>query len=733
MAALPQDFPKATGLNRAERRRQLKEQKKAAKQGGAAGAAALYDEGNRLGSLGQLAAAEAAYRQAIAIRPQFPEALSNLGSVLQATDRLDAAEEDFRQALALLSGNPLILTNLGVVLDGQSRSEEAVSSFRQAIAADTSHLPAYRNLAAALADSGDRAGAIAVLRQLLDREPGEAGTHADLGRLWRQQGEHQSARAALERALELDPGLARAHNELGNLLGEAGDGDGALAAYRRAIEIDPAFDEAHANLLRLAAERGEPSLAHASIQRMLEKNPDFAPAHNELGNALSAQNDLAGATAAYRRAIEIDSNFAGAHNNLGNALKESLRFDEALDAYGRALELLPDDATVLKNLGIAERCADRPFEAIARYREALNVEPEDEQLLSLLAATHLQVGEAERALECYDRILAGTPDDIVALCNRSAPLLMQQDFAAGYAAQEYRWRSIESRALGQTEWAGEALAGRSIRVWSEQGVGDVVLFACCLPELVELVGRAGRVVVEVEARLVALFARSFPDIEVVEQSDPPAASAANAIDYQIAMASLPRWLRPDLAAFPQRQGYLLANDGTRARWQERLKALGQGLKVGILWRSSLISADRWREHSEIAGWGEILRLPGFRFVNLQYGGGDADLADLDADLRSRVETFPDLDLFNDLDGSAALIAGLDLVISPLSTSAWLAGALGIPTWVLSQPGDWRQLGTDGFPWLPSVRMLIKPIGQPWTQVLERVAADLREQADRALV
>jgi hypothetical protein len=310
---------------------------------------------------------------------------------------------------------------------------------------------------------------------------------------------------------------------------------------------------------------------------------------------------------------------------------------------------------------------------------------------------------------------------------------MQQDFAAGYAAQEYRWRSIESRALGQTEWAGEALAGRSIRVWSEQGVGDVVLFACCLPELVELVGRAGRVVVEVEARLVALFARSFPDIEVVEQSDPPAASAANAIDYQIAMASLPRWLRPDLAAFPQRQGYLLANDGTRARWQERLKALGQGLKVGILWRSSLISADRWREHSEIAGWGEILRLPGFRFVNLQYGGGDADLADLDADLRSRVETFPDLDLFNDLDGSAALIAGLDLVISPLSTSAWLAGALGIPTWVLSQPGDWRQLGTDGFPWLPSVRMLIKPIGQPWTQVLERVAADLREQADRALV
>jgi hypothetical protein len=261
-------------------------------------------------------------------------------------------------------------------------------------------------------------------------------------------------------------------------------------------------------------------------------------------------------------------------------------------------------------------------------------------------------------------------------------------------------------------------------VWSEQGIGDVVLFACCLPDLA---ARAERLVLEVEPRLVALFARSFPDFEVVRQTDPPEKRASGA-DFQIAIASLPRWLRPDLAAFPQHQEYLRADAGARTRWLERLAALGPGLKVGILWRSALITADRQRYYSKIADWGPILRLPGLRFVNLQYGGGEADLAHLDADLAARVESFPDLDLTTDIDESTALVAGLDLIISPFSTTAWLAGALGIPTWVMSQPGDWLQLGTDGFPWLPSVRIFIKPIGEGWPQVLEHVAAELSELA-----
>ncbi len=234
-------------------------------------------------------------------------------------------------------------------------------------------------------------------------------------------------------------------------------------------------------------------------------------------------------------------------------------------------------------------------------------------------------------------------------------------------------------------------------------------------------------VLEVEPRLVALFARSFPGLEVVVQSDPPE-TAARGTDYQIAIASLPRWLRPDLAAFPQDREYLRADAGARARWLEHLAALGPGLKVGILWRSALITADRQRYYSQIADWGPILRLPGIHFVNLQYGGGETDLARLDADLAARVESFPDLDLTAEIDDSTALVAGLDLILSPFSTTAWLAGAQGIPTWVMSQPGDWLQLGTDGFPWLPSVRIFLKPIGEGWPRVLEDVAAELGELA-----
>jgi len=618
-------------LNRAERRRLEKERKKAARKAGpqalAAGnadAESWYDEGNLLASQNKYDKAEQAYKKALTLKPEFPEALSNLASLLDRLGRLPEAEATYRRALKLLPGHPLILVNMAVVLEQTGRIAESIESLQRAVAADPTH----------------------------------ADWFYDLGRLQCGLGNHEEALTVLGKAISLEPGHAKAQCEIGNVLLAQGKPEEALAAFARTIEIDPTF--------------------------------------------------------------------AAAHSNMGLLLCDAFRFDEAMAAHDRALAAAPDDPAALRNGGLGYMlAADDPVRAIALYRKALPQTPEDTILRLMLASALLENGDADGALEQYDEVLKLRPDDPEILSYRFAPLLIRQRFEAGFKAHEYLPQLNERpRPFTHDVWRGEDLDKKSIVVWPQEGIGDVILYASCLPDIEQT---AAHCVVEVEDRLVPLFARSFPSAEVVAVSNPPDERASDeGHDYQTSLSALPRYLRPTLESFPQRGGYLRADDAKRAGWRGRLEAVGEGPKVGIAWRSALVNAERRRFYTDIADWSPILSLPGLHFVNLQYGDGEADLHRIDPALAERVTTFDDLDLMNDIDDLAALISTLDLVISPLIATSWLAGGMGTPTWVLQRPGDWRMFGTDGFPWQPGVRMFVKPAGKTWTCVLDEVAKKLAD-------
>ena len=290
---------------------------------------------------------------------------------------------------------------------------------------------------------------------------------------------------------------------------------------------------------------------------------------------------------------------------------------------------------------------------------------------------------------------------------------------------ESRWRgSRVRRPFSQPQWDGSALDGRSIVIWGEQGVGDTIIFASCL---IDVLARAERCVFETDARMVALFARSFPSLEGVAPQDPPDPATTD-LELQCPVGTLPRWLRPDLAAFPHHQGYLKADPQSLGQWRRRLEALGPGLKVGIVWRSSHVDAERRRYYSEIADWGPLLSLPGIHFVSLMYDEAGPELALAKEKFGCEIKYFDDIDLFDDIDGAAALTAALDLLITPLSMTSWLAGALGVPAWTMTIPGEWRMFGSGAFPWCPSVRMIEKAIGQTWPQIIASLAEDLAELA-----
>jgi len=251
-------------------------------------------------------------------------------------------------------------------------------------------------------------------------------------------------------------------------------------------------------------------------------------------------------------------------------------------------------------------------------------------------------------------------------------------------------------------------------------VGDELRLASCYPDAI---ARAASVVIECDRRLVPLFARSFPTARVRPAETGPEPPDA---DVHCPAGSLPRLLRRDLADFPDHDGYLVADEGLRRRWRERLA--GPGLTVGISWRSMNLAVGRLRHYTTPEEWAPVLATPGVRFVSLQYGDEQqvrAELRDLAERTGATVELWDDVDYTDDFDDVAALVAELDLVVGVGTTPALLAGALGRPVWMLALP-DPMALGTPGYPWFPSMRRFERSWNDSWDATMRTVARALAE-------
>ena len=293
---------------------------------------------------GRLPEAEAGYRRALELKPDFAEAHNNLGLTLQAQGRLAEAEASYRRVLELQPDWADTHNNLGVTLWDQGRQAEAEASYRRA----------------------------------LEIEPDYVEAHNNLGNARRDQGKLPEAEASLRRALALKPDFAEAHNNLGNTLQAQGRRPEAEASFRRALALKPDYAEAHSNLGNALRDQGRFSEAETSLRRALALKPDFPGVHNNLGAALQWQGRLSESEASYRRALALKPDYAEAHNNLGAVLQGQGRLSESEASLRQALELQPDFAEAYSNLGATFNYQGRLSEAEASYRRALEFEPDYE-------------------------------------------------------------------------------------------------------------------------------------------------------------------------------------------------------------------------------------------------------------------------------------------------------------------------------------------------------------------
>jgi hypothetical protein len=254
-------------------------------------------------------------------------------------------------------------------------------------------------------------------------------------------------------------------------------------------------------------------------------------------------------------------------------------------------------------------------------------------------------------------------------------------------------------------------------------VGDEILFAETVREALHA---GANILLECDPRLVSLFARSWPQVEVhARETPPPPRLMKDDIAYQAPSGDLARWYRPTTRDFPTTPGYLTPDPDRVAHWQTWLAGLGEGLRVGISWRSMHRNADRSSYYTELAQWGDILQVPGVIFVNLQYGECADEVADAERLFGVRIHRAPGLNLKDNLDDAAALTKALDLAIAPNSSVFAMAGAVGTPCWLLNLDNDWTMLGTDHVPWFPTVKVYQKNWLVEWRPLLAKLADELR--------
>lgn len=498
----------------------------------------------------------------------------------------------------------------------------------------------------------------------------------------------------------------------------------------RKLSPNPPPDSAEACWQKglLLWDEGKLDEAKSCLEQALRANSGRAEWHNEFGMLLMAQGDSDRAAQSFREALRLNPQLAHAYCNLGIILQRQSGQD-ALACFRRAIELKPDLVEAHYNSGLALRETGRTNEAIANFERALKLRPGHADAWCNLGFAKQDLGLFDGALSCYSHATELQPDHAEAHLSKAFIHLLNGEFKQGWEEYEYRYFTAESprRNFSYPDWDGSPLQGRTLLVYAEQGLGDEILFAGCLPELI---AQAKHVVIDCEPRLSRLFAHSFPTASVhggKRDEDTQWLRQMPPIDVKIAAGSVPKYLRNSLADFPVPHAYLRADPERVAHWRRRLELLGPGLKVGISWQGGLPQTRRALRSIDLERWLPILKQADKHFVSLQYTECREELSRLRESHGILVHQFQEA--MDDYDETAALICALDGVISVCTALVHLSGALGKPAWVMVPfTPEWRYLAQGNtLPWYPLVRLFRQPDPGGWREVIDSVSRELQQR------
>ncbi|NKI16763.1 tetratricopeptide repeat protein [Spongiibacter sp. KMU-166] len=457
--------------------------------------------------------------------------------------------------------------------------------------------------------------------------------------------------------------------------------------------------------------------------QVLHHEPKHADSMHLLGLVFQAAGNLEQAREHIAGAIKLNPGVDAYHFNYGVVQQTAEQLVDAITAYRNVLRINPRHSQSWENLGVAlQDTGDSPG-AIKAFERALALSPHSVIALKNLGTLHFRYGNTRQSLDYFNRALEIDPANADLRLKQSGSLLRLGQLEEGWNAYNARFNAEDYRRFNPVFSMGVRHAEKSdlsncvVAVHSEQGLGDEIMFASCIPDLIEM---NARFILHCDPRLKSLYQRSFEGVEVVDSREGLAAR----VDCHLPIGELPRFYRDDDAAFPG-TAYLFAEAERRASWRERLNQQSGRLKIGFSWRGGVEGRSAEARHIDFTHWRTLVSGCDATFVNLQYNTSDVERQQLN-ELGTNVVHYEDLDAFHDIENLAALVSELDLIISADNATVHLAGALGVPTWVLLPMGPERRWtdGRDRSLWYSSVRMLRQP-GDSWSTVFAQMTTDLQ--------
>ena len=513
------------------------------------------------------------------------------------------------------------------------------------------------------------------------------------------------------KALKRDDKLGVAWHVLGIAREKIGDFAGSMRCYEAALKLLPDHGGVAGDLGRLAFRMDMPEIAAKFFMHYLIARP----------------GDLEGV------------------NNLACALRDLNRCQEAVDVLRPAISDNPEQALLWNTLGTVICSLGDGRTALTFFDEAVRLAPQFGKAYHNRAAAKLDLGDVEGALVDCDLAIsvAESAEDLATMQFGRATILL----ALGRV--EEGWKTYEARfsddlveaprfTIEAPRWRpGMTLAGKSLMICAEQGLGDEVMIANLLPDVIEALGPDGKLTLAVERRLVSLFKRSFPKAEVFPHKTvsyegrvyrgAPEIEDWSGVDFWAPMGALLEIFRPSVAAFPDRPNFLEADPARVEHWRRALESAPAGPKVGLLWKSLKLNGERARQFSPFMLWRPVFEVPGLTFVNLQYGDCGEEIALAKEQFGVDIWQPPGIDLKMDLDDVAALCCAMDMIVGFSNATTNLGGACGAPIWMLTGASSWTRLGARNYPWYPQTRCFITPDYNDWNPTMQEVGAALRER------
>ncbi len=444
------------------------------------------------------------------------------------------------------------------------------------------------------------------------------------------------------------------------------------------------------------------------------------------------------------RAANLFPSFPVIQYNVGSYLNECALAESAEPILRRALIYIPDYAKAWSAYSVSHCIMLQPQEAIDASKRSINSNPDLASGYTNLAMSYRGAGDIPNAIVASKVALKKNPSNAVTRMGLAFNQLSDGAIEQGFENYLSRWQQkgfpSRKRPFPQREWVNNKLAKHEkFLVYMEQGMGDELMFSWFLLLLDEKY--PNQIILECDERLVNLFQRSFPRVEVLPRTAPIQSRLFEPdVRWKLPIAHLPhfftskiralikeRWSLP-LQPYISGYGWLTLNPTRVQFWRKYLEKLSNGdkrLVVGVAWRSANLARARALQY---VSPDELVRsLPdGALAINLQYVYDDSEIEIIEAGCKKRdiiFHTIPDLDLRDDLDEIMNLCGALDALACPLTSTAFMGGSLGVPTFVFrSAPSSeiWQQLGTPHLPWLPSIRVFFRDPRDDWGDVLDMV-------------